>query len=191
MRLKSHLRKHRPQGYALLITLVFLGIALIFLANVSRWTYAEAGLTGRNHLYNHSVSAAEAATEMVIAQMDRDFIAKDVNVDLTSYRNLTPGSIQSSWPIQFAYSDGAGAGNVTGVQLTGKDVKTNINSQFAGLYGIVSSYRITSTARTLDQLSDVSATVQQDVQFASIPVFQFAIFYTVNLEVNPGPPMIV
>src|ERR1044071_8629479 len=100
MRLKSHRRRHRKQGYALLITLVFLGIALMFLANVSRWTYTEAGITGRNHLYNHAVTAAESATEMLIARMDRDFISQSVNPDLNVYRNLTPSSLQSSWPIQ-------------------------------------------------------------------------------------------
>src|ERR1051325_10872346 len=130
MRLKSHRRRPGKQGYALLITLVFLGIALMFLANVSRWTYAEAGLTGRNHLYNHSVAAAEAATEMVIARMDRDFIAQSANSDLNVYRNITPGAVQSSWPVQFAFSDGAGGANVTGVQSTGKTVMTNLNSQF-------------------------------------------------------------
>lgn len=31
--------------------------------------------------------------------------------------------------------------------------------------------------------------MQQDLQLAAIPVFQFAIFYNMNLEINPGPSM--
>lgn len=33
------------------------------------------------------------------------------------------------------------------------------------------------------------AALKQDIQVASIPVFQFAIFYSVDLEINPGADM--
>jgi hypothetical protein len=36
---------------------------------------------------------------------------------------------------------------------------------------------------------EVSAIVSQDFQLALIPVFQFAIFYNMDLEINPGPDM--
>ena len=35
----------------------------------------------------------------------------------------------------------------------------------------------------------MAAAVEQDFQLACIPVFQFAIFYTMDLEINPGAPM--
>ena len=37
----------------------------------------------------------------------------------------------------------------------------------------------------------ISAALKQDVQLASIPVFQFAIFYSMPLEINPGADMTV
>lgn len=182
---------HREGGYVLLLTLCFLAIMLAILASASRLTYTQVGITYRNNLHNSAVAAAEAATEMVIARMNRDFLHQSVNPDLDVYRSLTPESLQSEWPLQFEFGDGDGAPGVTGVESLGPAVVTNLNSQFAGLYGLVTPYRVTSTARTRDGLHTVAATVVQDIQLASIPVFQFAIFYTLDLEINPGPKMVV
>src|SRR4051812_40130740 len=101
MRLTVRFHRRNSRGYALAITLVFLGIMLAILASVTRLTYVQSGLTSRNNLYNASVAAAEAASEMVIAQMDRDFIYQSVNPDLNVYRSLTPSSVQENWPMQF------------------------------------------------------------------------------------------
>ena len=58
------------------------------------------------------------------------------------------------------------------------------------MYGVASTYRIVSNARMLRTLnSTLEAGVRQDIQLASIPVFQFAIFYNMDLEINPGPDM--
>jgi len=37
----------------------------------------------------------------------------------------------------------------------------------------------------------MTAALRQDVEVAMIPLFQFAIFYNLDLEINPGPPMVV
>jgi hypothetical protein len=68
-------------------------------------------------------------------------------------------------------------------------VMTNLDSQFAGLYGLTYSCSLRSRARPLKALYQIPAAVQQDIQLASIPVFQFAIFYTMDLEINPGAQM--
>lgn len=183
--------QNRNGGYALAITLVFLGIMLAVLASMTQLTSVQSGLTARNNLYNSAVAAAEAATEMAIAQINRDFSKQSVNSDLSVYRTLTPTLIQSNWPTQFVFADGSGNQALTGVESLGPAVVANLNSQFEGLYGLVTPYRITSTAQTLNSTFDVAATVSQDIQLASIPVFQFAIFYTLDLELNPGPQMIV
>jgi hypothetical protein len=185
-------KNHRTEaGYALLVTMGFLGIMLILMASVMSWTSNESRLTSRNNLYNSSVAAAEASTEMVIAQMDRDFLFQSVSTDLSQYQNTTPNALQAGWPIQFQFSDGASNLNQTGVQSLGPATVANLNSQFKGLYGLVMPYRITSQAQTANQLYSVSAAVSQDIQLASIPVFQFAIFYTLDLEINPGPQMLI
>ncbi len=190
MRIKLQISRQRG-GYALLVTLVFLGIMLVILTSMIRLTATQSALTARNNFYNAAVAAAEGASEMAIAQIDRDFIYQSVNSDLNVYRNLMPALNQSAWPIQFEFSNGQGAKDLIGVESLGPAVIANLNSQFAGLYGLVTPYRITSTARTASSVYNVAATVSQDIQLASIPVFQFAIFYTLDLEINPGPVMTI
>ena len=58
-----------------------------------------------------------------------------------------------------------------------------LNSQFTGLYGLVQPVTITATATPIGQRFNVPATVSESIQFASIPLFQFAIFYNMNLEI--------
>ena len=48
----------RNSGYALMITLLFLVIMLTMLASVTRLTYVQSTLTGRNNIYNSAVAAA-------------------------------------------------------------------------------------------------------------------------------------
>lgn len=179
----------RHGGYALMMTLLFTAIGTILLANVLRTSSNETALTARHNAYNISISGAEAATEMVIARMQRDFMYQSVNADLNVYRVLTPDSLQASWPLHFEFRDGQGNPNRTRVESVGTAIVTNLNSEFPGLYGFVANYRVLSHARLLNHPSSPWAGVSQDIQFASIPVFQFAIFYGIDLEINPGPVM--
>lgn len=176
-------------GYALVMTVMFAAIAMITLAGILRLTSNETGVTARNSAYNVAVAAAEAGTETVIAQMSRDFLHRSVNSDLQVYSDLVPDAVQSNWPVKFQYRDGAGNDDQTSVKSLGASIVTNLNSEFQGLYGLAAGYQITSQARALSQPYQPWAAVDQEVQFASIPIFQFAIFYTIDLEMNPGPTM--
>ena len=121
--------------------------------------------------------------------MNRDFVYQSVSTDLNTYRTLLPA--QSGWPVQFDYSDGAGNANRTRVQSSCPSVVANLDSEFRGLYGLLAPYRVASRAVPLDQSYDLAATVQQDFQLARIPIFQYAIFYSIDLEINPGAAMVV
>ena len=172
-----------------MLALGLIGVSLFLLASAMNWTTNEAALTARNNLYNTTVSAAEAATERVLAQMGRDFTYQSVSSDLGTYSILLPA--QSNWPMRFEFSNGAGGRNLTDVRSLGASVVTNLNSEFAGLYGLVTPYSVSSQARALNQPFDVRARVAQNFQLARIPIFQFAIFYSMDLEINPGAPMTV
>jgi hypothetical protein len=50
---------------------------------------------------------------------------------------------------------------------------------------------ITATATPIGQRFTVPATVSESIQFASIPLFQFAIFYNLDLEIDPGSGMLI
>ncbi|MCX6903840.1 MAG: hypothetical protein NTW03_10275, partial [Verrucomicrobia bacterium] len=64
-------------------------------------------------------------------------------------------------------------------------------SQYRGLYGYASRYNIISNARKLGGSFDMTVGVWQQVEASTIPAFQFAIFYTMELEINPGANMTV
>ena len=172
-----------------MLTLFLIGVSLLVMASAIKWTSTESFLTARNNLYNTTVAGAEAATERVLAQMQRDFIYQSVNPDLSAYSVLLPA--QGAWPVQFDFSDGAGNTDRTRVLSRGPSLVTNLDSEFAGLYGLVSPYQVISRAKPLNQAYDLAATVSQEFQLARIPIFQFAIFYTMDLEINPGAPMTV
>ena len=70
-----------------------------------------------------------------------------------------------------------------------------MNSQFAGLYGLAQACTVSAKASPINvsgvSVYNVPATVTETVQFANIPLFQFAIFYNINLEIAPGQAMTI
>jgi hypothetical protein len=184
--------KHQQKAYALFLVLIFMGISFVILAGTIRWTSSSSLQTARNNQYNTTVSAAEAATEGVIARMMRDFQYQGVNTNLTAYNTATPSSVVlNDWADGFEFTDGRGGQNQVFVTNTFPPVVTNLNSEFTGLYGLVDSYRVVANAKEKNTSFDITAAVKQDFQLAAIPIFQFAIFYNMELEINPGPVMAV
>jgi Tfp pilus assembly protein PilX len=186
---------HRSKkGYALLITIVFIGIALLLLASVLDWSASTARQTERNNLFSSATAAAEAATERVLAEMSRDFYSQTFKA-ATNYSSLYPTtSDQANWPVRFSFSNGSGGANQTGVSTSPNNWTTNwvkLGNQYAGLWATVAQCTVVSTATALNQPYTVPATVQERFQLASIPLFQFAIFYNRDLEISPGADMIV
>ena len=97
--------KSTPQSqraYAMILTVLLAGVTLLALAATLRLTSGECRLTRRNNLYNGAVAAAEAGTERVLAQMERDFLYQAVSTDLRSYSAVIPN--QTGWPMQYQYS---------------------------------------------------------------------------------------
>lgn len=182
----------RNKGFVLLMTMVFVGIALLLLGSVMEWSSSSVRQTERNNLFNKSTAAADAATERVMAQMWRDYYNQAFN-SASSYTGFLPN--QSGWPVQFNFSNGSGVANQTGVSISPTDWTENwvtlnaFNSQYTGLAAYVAQCTVTSTAMARNQLYNVSATVQQKFQLASIPIFQFSVFYNLNMEIDPGATM--
>ena len=177
-------------GYALLITLTFLVTALLLLASMLMWTASNGNQAARNIQFNQSEAAAEAATERIFSQMDRDFLYAKLN-SASSYNTLIPDS--STWPVQYTFSDTNGNANTTYVsfdQTTGTNLVA-LNAQYQGLQGFVQNCQIISVATPINALYSVPATVSQTFQAANIPIFQFAIFYNLNMEMDPTPVMAV
>jgi len=177
------------QGYALIMVLIFLATTLLVLGTVMCWTNNNSKEIKRNNLYFTSQAAAEAATEQVIANMNRDYLYQSLNS--SNYYNTNIPS-QTGWPIKFQFS---GTNSYSGLNTTYVNIgaaSTNLQplgSEWSGLQGFPRICQITSTALASNQLYAVPATVTETNQYDDIPLFQFAIFYNMNLEIQPGGTM--
>jgi hypothetical protein len=188
----NSLRRRWQSGYGLLVVMALLVVLLIVFASLLSWSTTNARITSRNNLFNQSENAAESATENIMAYMMRDFSYGNLGSAATYYTNFPP---TNGWPVYFQFSatngDPNAAADVAASVYIGQQSTsaTNLGSQFTGLYGFVMPCTVASTATPLGQGANLSATICQTIQFALIPMFQFAIFYNMDLEINPGAGM--
>ena len=194
MRVRTQNASRAAKGYALATVMVFGGISFLILVGAISWTSANANLVDRNNQYFVSVAAAEAATEKVVAEISMDFQKQGpvwVSSKTLTYRTRIPQPSENGLWSNYRFSNGRGRDDETRVELITPWGISPLLSQYEGLLGYAATYQIVSNARELDARSDIIGAVQQDVQLATIPIFQFAIFYNMHLEINPGPNMTV
>jgi hypothetical protein len=186
--MRKTFRPSKPanKAYALIMVMLFLAATLLVFGSVMLWTNSNGKQIKRNNLYFASQSAAEAAVEQVVANMNRDYLQQSIN-PAGIYNTNTP--LQTGWPIQYTFSSAAGT-NKTYVNFGATSTTLQpLGSQWSGLQGYPTTNQITSTATPQNQLYTVPATVTENLIYADIPIFQFAIFYNMNLEVQPGSGM--
>jgi hypothetical protein len=196
MQLLKSITPKKRRGYALLTTLAFLCVALITFASLMGWVGSNAKITKRNNLFNQSQAAAESATEIITGTMTRDFFNQSLN-PASSYTGaasslLTPAA-QAGWPIAFQFSDTNGTANASTV-IEGTATTNwsgSLPAQFSGLYGNGQFCDVYSRATPLNVGENLTAMNHQQLWFGTIPIFQFAIFYNMDLEFNPGTNMII
>ncbi len=187
----------RRRGYALVMVLVFAAISTMALAAIMMRSATDSNLTRRNNNYFDAVEASEADTEKVLSALSADFLnsgAATVQGNMANYHAKVPVAGENGWWKRFNFKDTHGNKNATEVDLL---VSWNTNtampliSQYQGLSGYGAVYRITSIAQNLEGGNNIAAAVQQDLQLATVPVFQFAIFYNLDMEMCPGANMVV
>jgi hypothetical protein len=179
------------KGYALLVTLVFLGVTLITLGGLMQWTASSSKLASKNNQFLSSESAAEAADEVVIAYMTKDYLSQSIN-STNYYASVITNITTASWPVTYNFSDLSGTANkATVASGTYISYLTPLGSQYANLQGFIQPYTISTTATPTGQTYNVPATVTENIQFDTIPIFQFAIFYNLNLEFNSGSALTI
>ncbi len=183
----------RTEGHTLLIVLLFVTVSFLVLAASLDWCMTNARLTDRSNQYFSTAAAAEAATEKVLASIARDYTAQGESLVWTSlglYRNQIPNPVENPEWRKFVFSNLKGQEDATYVdRLVAASSYAPLASKYKGLYGLAATYRIASSARMLDTTPPLVVGVRQDIELSSIPVFQFAIFYNMDMEINPGPNM--
>jgi hypothetical protein len=187
-------RIRKPAGSALLMTLVMSGIALLLLTGAMTWSATHTRLTDRSNRYATAVAAGESAIEKVLTQMNQDFLdggeALVVN-NLNLYRSTVPTSTDSVYWAGWEFNNASGQ---TGQTYIGRGIASNyvvLTGPYAGLHGYVSTYTLVSDAREVNRLQDVVAGVLEQVDLARIPIFQFALYSSGDMEISCGQPFAV
>ena len=182
------------RAYILVMTMIFLGLCLLFLAGAMSWSSQNTRNTDRGNEYYTTAAAAEAATEKVLVRIDRDYLLGGEGYtfnNLPTYRNTIPTNTDNAYWGNYTFL--APPNSTPGLSVTriAPYQFTVLTGQFEGLFGNRATYRIASTAELNNSRYGIKSSVWQDVGVESIPLFQFAIFYNMDLEIEPSPPMIV
>lgn len=184
----------RRAGYALIIVLLFTSIGLLLLAASLKRASGNSTLTDRRNQYFDALEASEAATEKVIAEVSSDFLntgAATVSGKMAAYHSRVPVPGENARWTKFRFKDKNGNRDATEVDVLTNWASVPLISQYQGLNGYAATYRITSYAQNMNGRGNPSAAVQQDIQLATVPLFQFAIFYNLDMEICPGPNMTI
>ena len=190
----KHIEKTGLRGSAIVLVLVFTSVCLIVLLGLLGWVGGNARLTQRHCQYSRCVAAAEAATEKILTQMALDYKIYGHGYVLTNmdvYRAMRPTTNESMAWAGYTFMDVDGNANKTYVSYTASTNYKGLSATYAGLKGFANSFDVISNVREVNSpLTSVGA-VQQRLQLSTIPLYQFAIFYNLDLECNALPLMTV
>ncbi|HWX23307.1 MAG TPA: hypothetical protein VN578_25675 [Candidatus Binatia bacterium] len=181
-------------GSALLMTMVMVGIALLTVAAALAYCATNARLNYRSNQYHSAVAAAEGATEKVVTMLSRDYLSGgevQVTANLDTYRHTTPNSADSSFWADWQFNDASGNSGQTYVLPGTTSNYIVLDSTYAGLRGYASTYTVVSNARETPAPQDVVAGVMQQLELARIPIFQFAMYSSGEMEVSCGQPFTI
>jgi hypothetical protein len=195
--MKTNLQYYRSmRGYVLTVTLIFVALGVVLVTTIMNWTSETSRLSDRQNEYYSTAAAAEAATEKVLVHISRDYIAGGnglVNNNLANYKTLVPTAAEyPNWGNYTFYNPQTGAAG--GVYVTNSQAAqyTVMTGTYSGLNGYQAVYRIIGNALLNNSRNgNLRAGVEQSIGTEAIPLFQFAIFYNQDLEMNPSPPMVV
>ena len=186
---------HRSEsGSAMVLTIIMISCALLILASTMAWSNSTAKQTDRANRYVAATAAAEAATEFALSKISKDFLNGGdalVLASITNYRTPALSSAQSPYWSNWEFSDAQGQPNRTYVDISTSSNFTVLDSTYAGLKGYVTTCTIVSDAHQPGALNDVVAGVYQQVQLCRIPIFQWAMFSSGDMEISCGKPFTV
>src|SRR5436190_6433321 len=154
---------NREGGYALMMVMFFGGIGLLALAGALSWTTTNGNLIYRNNQHYRTVAAAEAATEKILTRITRDFkngSEATVYANRSTYATLVPTSAENPVWGNFVFNNAQGGNGQTYIERTAAVSYVPLESQYSGLSGFASTYRVVSNAREASGLYTTPAAVQ-------------------------------
>lgn len=189
------MRHSRHQsGNALITVMLLIGVSMLLLGAALSSMSNHKSLTHRYNQYTRSVAAAEGATEKVIVAINQDYKNLGhgyVTRNLDKYRALVPKKIEFPGWQEYRFFDAKGNLGRSEVEYTIGTNLTTVSSQYRGLLGIPSTFRVVSRAAEANSTMRVVGAVEQQVQVSLIPLYQFAMFYNLDYECTALPLMTV
>jgi Tfp pilus assembly protein PilX len=168
-------RLKNEDGFTLLIFLsLLLMLSLIGVAAVMTST-TDVDIAGNNLSSVNSFYAAEAALEKATAVVRNHYATGGVG---------PPSPLPCD---SFALGNIAASYNTTdnGAAV----METLTTGAYRGLYALVKSFTI--QAQATEAGNNSSSKIEAVIKDALVPIFQFAVFYEQDLEILPGPDMIL
>jgi hypothetical protein len=182
------------EGSALVLTMVIIACALLVLAATMAWSNSSIKQTDRANRYMAATAAAEAATELAVSRISRDYLYGGealVLASVTNYQSPSLTSTQSAYWADWEFTDAMGHTNSTYVSITTSSNYTVLNSAYAGLKGFVMTCTIIANAHQPKAINDVVGGVYQQLQLARIPIFQRAAYSSGDMEISCGQPFTI
>jgi hypothetical protein len=186
-------RARANQGWALLAVMT-IGLAiLLIVAGYMSWSNQNAATTSRRNEFFSTAYAAEAATEKALSAMVRDdqvFGEGYVLGHLSNYSAMVPTTSDDAYWGNYGFSAGGNTNSLL-VTMISSNMSAILGAPYTGLNSQGFTYEIIGSAQNVVSMYNIPATVGQRVVFSQIPMFQFAIFYDNDLEIDPGANMTV
>lgn len=186
----------RPRGSALITVVMFVAIMLLLTGSLLTYTVSERRSNERNRLLLRSRNMAENAAI---------YASEQLTTKLRRLRSPSPlafdtGSNQIYLPpddvLDTANSDPedveihAGLTSNTGLQFI--DPEDFPNDPNKGLQVDTATVRIIAKASMRNTaVGEVTSYVEQDLAVDLTPLFQFGVFYNMDMEYGPGPDMTI
>jgi hypothetical protein len=182
------------RSFSLLMVMFFIGVGFLVMTGVLEYSGASSKVNERYNEYYTTLSAAEAATEGVIAKMARDFQSGGsgtVDGSLANYRAMVPTAAEVGEWANYTFANASGGDGQTYVEkvVDWGYTANNLNWKYSGFAGNAATYRIISNTRNTLAGNNIVAAVKQDIQLAEIPLFEFGVFYALEMEFHPAQNM--
>jgi Tfp pilus assembly protein PilX len=165
-------RIYSENGFATLIALLLVGMLMLIGLAAINMSDDEISIAGNELQEMRAFYAAESGLEQVASALQAEYDSTGLPP------TILPSGSDSLNHAQIVYSstdDGAATQRVLTV------------GTLAGLHALVKSFTMTATATsTIDR---AKAQMSQSFETALVPIFQFAVFYGQDLEIDPGPNM--
>jgi hypothetical protein len=168
----AHFRSQ--SGFALVVGLIMLILVAFVGMSALRTSDTDVDITANQVRRTKAFYLAEAGSEKVASDIIKSF----------ERFGRAPDPLPSG---AFDFADGYSS--YSSQDLGPAAIQNLTTGAYAGLYGLVKSFGITSVGRNTADPQQVEISLV--VEDALVPVFQFAVFYQQDMEFHPGPDMTI